>query len=262
MFLHRVHPTYSLVIAATRDEYFDRPASATQVLSERPRSIGGVDQRGQGTWMGANSRGVVAGLTNQRTLRPANPRLRSRGHIVRNALGAASAEEVRGQLLSVDPAQYNPFNLLFADAEGLHVAYARHDPPRMVIESLDSGVDVLCNDRIGSPAFPRGQRARQRASQACTQPWDELVGSLEAILSDHELPSMDTVPEPPAYSKFTREQLRQLQAVCIHGEIYGTCSATIMAVSEGRVAHYLFAHGPPCKTPFEDVTALLRDAGS
>jgi hypothetical protein len=46
--------------------------------------------------------------------------------------------------------------------------------------------------------------------------------------------------------------------VCVHTERYGTHSSTLLALDPGRVARYLFASGPPCRTTFEDVTDLLH----
>jgi hypothetical protein len=79
---------------------------------------------------------------------------------------------------------------------------------------------------------------------------------LESMLGDHELPSLADVP-PPApgslASSLSHEQLRALQALCVHTPSYGTRSATILGLAPGRVLHYRFADGPPCTTPFEDV---------
>jgi hypothetical protein len=52
--------------------------------------------------------------------------------------------------------------------------------------------------------------------------------------------------------------LQRLQALCIHTPTYGTRSATVLALEPGRVAHYLYADGAPCRTPFVEVGGLLR----
>jgi uncharacterized protein with NRDE domain len=260
LFLYRVHPEYPLIVAANRDEFYERPAGKPQMLSDDPRSIGGLDLRDKGTWMGANDRGIVVGLTNQRTHQLPDPTLQSRGRVVREALRASSVEEILEPLLTIDPVQYNPFNLLFGDAERLFVAYARRDQARIAIENLHPGVYVLPNDRLGSAEFPKAARVQERAFEVSMQPWTHLRHSLVTILSDHDLLPIDAIPEPPIDSIFTRSWLQRLQAVCIHSESYGTCSSTLIALLKNRVAHYLFAPGPPCQTPFEDVTALLYPA--
>jgi hypothetical protein len=51
--------------------------------------------------------------------------------------------------------------------------------------------------------------------------------------------------------------VRRLKALCIHTPFYGTRSATRIALDPGRVAHYAFADGPPCRTPFVDYSHLF-----
>ena len=93
--LHRVHPRWPVVIAANRDEYYSRAASAPEVLTRDPVPVlGGRDARHAGTWMGATQRGFFVGLTNQRTLRPADASRRSRGEVVLEALRRGSREAV------------------------------------------------------------------------------------------------------------------------------------------------------------------------
>lgn len=257
LFLYRVHPEYPLVLAANRDEFRERPASEPRILSDRPRSIGGLDLQERGTWLGVNELGFTVGLTNQRTHQPPDRSLRSRGRLVRELLQVTSVEEVRDRLLDINPAQYNPFNLFFGNAENLQIAYVRPDQSRFSAVALAPGVYGLSNDRIGSPEFPKAVRVRERALKVVAQPWKRLKDDLIEILGDHEVPPIEALPEPPKHSIFSQSQLQKLQAVCIHGDDYGTCSATIIALSKERVAHYLFAPGLPCQTPFEDVTRLL-----
>jgi uncharacterized protein with NRDE domain len=257
LYLFRIHPTYPLVIAANRDEYYDRPAVGPRILSDHPRSIGALDLKHRGTWIGANEKGLFVGLTNQRTHRPADPSLRTRGEIVRILLSASSLSEMVDSLTALDPRQYNPFNVLIGNAAKLYLAYARTEQSHIAIEDAPEGVHALANDRLGSPEFPRTERAQQLAAPIARLPWPGLAPALGAILGDHQLAPLALVPEPPPDAVFTRAQLQQLQAICIHTDTYGTRSATIVALAEAGVAHYLFASGAPCQTPFTDVTGLL-----
>lgn len=258
LFLYQVHPQYPLILAANRDEFLKRRAGGPQILTKCPRSVGGVDLQEKGTWLGANEHGFVVGLTNQRTHRLPDRALRSRGQLVRDLLQASSIREIRERLPDIDPSQYNPFNLFFGDAENLLIAYARSNQEGISAVTLESGVYGLSNGRIGSPDFPKALRVQERAREFVTLPWNRLRDALVEILSDHYRPPIESLPEPPPHSIFTRSWLHTLQAVCIHGNDYGTCSATLIALSKKAVAHYLFASGPPCRTPFEDVTQLLH----
>jgi uncharacterized protein with NRDE domain len=249
--LQRAHPRYPVVVAATRDEYYARPATAPQVLSDDPRVIGGRDETSGGTWLGVTSGGLFVGLTNQRTYGAPDPALRSRGGVVLDALRTGSKAGVRALLERLDAREHNAFNLLFGDAGGLHVGYARGDDPRVAIEPVPDGFHVLPNDVLDSREFPKVDRARALADVRADP------AALIAVLRDHDMPDLADVHIPDG-SALPRELVRKLHAVCIHTEAYGTRSASIVALEPGRVAEYWFADGPPCTAPLGDVTALLR----
>jgi len=80
-----------------------------------------------------------------------------------------------------------------------------------------------------------------------------VVRELEDALGDHTRVPLDEVPP----SHLPRELARELTATCIHSERYGTRSATILALDQGRVVEYRHADGPPCTTPFRDTRGLL-----
>lgn len=253
--LHRVHPRFPVVIAANRDELYARRTAPPRVISEAPRAIGGLDLERGGTWMGATAGGLIVGITNQRSWGGARPDARSRGEVVLEALRAGSPEAVTALLERLDASAYNPFNLLYGDAGGLQVAYAR--PGGVVIEAVPEAIRILPNDRLDSPDFAKVPRARALAELAADRDWPGLVPPLTLALADHERPPLEQVTEPPPGSPITRELARELQALCIHTPHYGTRSSTIIALEPGRTAHYLYADGPPCQTELDDVTALL-----
>ena len=221
------------------------------VLHESPRIVGGRDELYGGTWMGATERGLFVGITNQRSYGLGASSLRSRGEVVLEALRAGDTGGVTRMLEALDPSAYNSFNLLYGDAAGLRVAYSRREGTRVEIEAVPDGVHVLPNDCLDSGVFPKVERARALA------PTSGPVEELAAVLRDHDRPPLDQVEDPPAGSRFTRELVRELHALCIHTPAYGTRSSTIVALAPGRVARYLFADGPPCTAALEDVTALV-----
>lgn len=255
--LRHVHPEYPLVLAANRDEFYDRPAAGPRVLSESPRVIGGQDLERGGTWMGTTDGGLFVGLTNQRLTGPAPVAPRSRGEVALKALQTGSVEAVERYLDTLDAREFNPFNLLYGDAEVLRVAYARPERRELLREDVPEGVHVLPNDMLNTPELPKVQRARGLAREVATRPWPELARGLQAMLADNMTPALERIPEPPPGSPFTREQLRQYQALCIHTPGYGTRSSAIVALTPGRVAHYLASDTAPCQGEFRDVTPLL-----
>lgn len=260
LFLYRVHPRFPLVLAANRDEFYERPSAVPRLLSEAPRAAGGVDLRGGGTWMGVNAHGIAVGLTNQRTWRAAEPGARSRGEIVRQALAARTPDEIVEQLSGLDPTRYNAFNLLFGNASAVYLAYARPESPKIEIVRAPEGIHVLANDRLGAVGFPKAERAQALAEPISRAAWPELRDALARILADHERAPIEVVPVPPAGSAYDREFVWRNEQICTHGDAYGTCSSSIVALRDGGVAHYCYADGPPCRARFADYTQLVAEA--
>lgn len=259
--LHQVHPDYPLIIAANRDEYYARPATGPRVLAAGPPAVvGGWDEHGGGTWMGVTAAGFFAGLTNQRAGGAAGPARRSRGEVVLAALRAGAMAAADAYLRTLNPDDFNSFNLLYGDARELRVAYSRRGAATVEVVDLTAaaGVLVLANDRLGSPLFPKAAHAQSRATALLGKrppAFRRLVEPLRRILATHRLPPQaPAAPEPP---ESVRPLPRQLQAVCIHLPIYGTRSASLIALQPGKVAHYLASSGPPCTAPLLSQLALL-----
>lgn len=202
-------PGLPLVVAANRDEFYERPTDPPRRTGDT--IVSGIDRVGGGTWMGATDAGLVVAVTNQRTNRPPEAGKRSRGALVTACLAAGSRAAALALARSLDPADYNPFNLVIADATGVDVILAERGhvarPP---------GVIVVTNDHTEGPAAAL-------AAPIADQPWPGVAASLAQILAD-----------PP---------------ICRHSPIYGTRSATIVAVSQAGLAHYLVSLDAACRSP-------------
>jgi uncharacterized protein with NRDE domain len=256
--LHRSHARYPLVVAANRDEMCARPTAAADVILDAPRTVGGRDLSKGGTWLGATAAGFLVAVTNQRGYGGRDEAMKSRGTLVLDLLSRGALGAALDHLRSIDAREYNAFNLLLGDGDALVVAYARRESAAVAIEELAPGKTwILANDRIGSLDFPKTQRATDLAAPLVTLDLPALADGARAMLGDHEKPPLERVP-PPEGSPFPHALLRELQALCIHTPVYGTRSSTLVALEPGRVETYRFADGPPCTTPFTDVTARLR----
>jgi uncharacterized protein with NRDE domain len=232
-----------LVIAANRDEMFARPTRPPESLGDH--IAGGVDVLSGGTWLAIRNDGSFAAVTNQRAMAPVPPGLRSRGLAVREL---AAAADPAAYVAALDPTKYASMNLVWGNARGVSVAYARREG-ELTIEALPRGIHVLCNDRIGAAGFPRGVRLAAAIERA-PRTWPAVVPALRTALADH-------THEEPAPSHLPPEVARELTATCIHTPVYGTRSSTILAARDGETLAYLHADGPPCTVPFEDRRVLL-----
>jgi len=119
IFAWNSHPDYSLVVAANRDEFYERPTSKLEWWNDAPDILAGRDQADvvgeSGTWMGINRHGRFAALTNIRAPSEKNPLLRTRGELTTQFLKSnlspcdfVSEKSKRFQ-------KYNGFNLLIGE---------------------------------------------------------------------------------------------------------------------------------------------------
>jgi uncharacterized protein with NRDE domain len=238
--LHRAVPGVPLLVAANRDEYFDRRAEGPALR----RTPGGVavlaprDVQGGGTWLGLSARGIFAAVTNVAGAAP-DPSRRSRGLLVLDALEAPTAREAARRAEAAGSGSHNPFNLFVSDGEDAWCVSSRGGAPRAL--RLEPGAHVVGNGALDAEPTPKvarlAQRARQLVGSALT---DALDGLVELCRGHRE-------GEP-------------LGSACVHTERYGTRSSTLFALGERPDASlFRFAEGAPCETVYGDFTPLLRE---
>ena len=178
------HPRFPVVIAANRDEFFDRPAAALDWWQPAPDStpiLAGRDLQGGGTWLGLNARGRMAMLTNVRDLPRYRATAPSRGAIVPSWLaGDASAG---GFWHATTGQAHNPFNLLAGDlARG---AWWWADDRSTAPQSLSPGLYGLSNAALDTP-WPKVLRLKTAVGEAldAARTTRELERQLLAALAD------------------------------------------------------------------------------
>jgi uncharacterized protein with NRDE domain len=228
-----------LVVAANRDEFFERPAEGPSLWeTAEGRIVAPRDARAGGTWLGVSAHGVVAAVTNRRTASP-DPARRSRGLLVLDALAQRSAAHAADALEDLPIDAYNPFNLLVADARSAHVVSYDGKPERI---DLEPGVHVVGNLH----PLERSQkleRMRARARRAAEASADAAFDALAQLCRDHEGDGA-------------------LDAACVHAGEYGTRSSTLLRVGGPDAGALHFAAGAPCKSEYRDLSFLLGELDS
>jgi uncharacterized protein with NRDE domain len=225
-----------VIVAANREEFYNRPGTPPQLLPGSLRVLAGIDPVAGGTWLGVNERGLLVAVTNRRkSSTPEQPR--SRGLLVRDLLQrcatARSALDVAAREL--DSGQYAGCNILVADAD---TASILHGGDWLRIRTLPPGLHVLSNGDVNDASDRRVGHALD---------WLEpRMGrtAAECLSASRDLCSQTGEHGPP---------------ICLHGFNRGTVSSSLIALPP-RLASgtYLHAQGPPDRTPYEDYSALLR----
>jgi uncharacterized protein with NRDE domain len=255
VFAWQTEPAYSLVVAANRDERFERPARSLCVLREGdPRILGGRDDLAGGTWLAVNQHGVVAGLTNRPAPGGRDLSKRSRGELPLMAAEQGTAHDAVHELARrIDPGDYNPAWLLVGDRDSLHyVEIAVDRPPSFRL--LPPGIHILENVALGEPSL-KVDRVRSLMSGASEQ-GGSLWTAMPAVLADHTVPTAED-GERPAIGDLERPPATL--ASCVHTDDYGTRSAVLVRVPIDAAARpeMSVADGPPCATPFIDVSLRM-----
>lgn len=165
-------PRYPIVIAANRDEFYDRPTRPLHVWDDDPNIAGGRDLRAGGTWLAVTRAGRFAAVTNIRG-NNGPPNARSRGALVGDFVRSkipplAYAESIRAE-------DYAGFHLLAGDRES--VAHIASDVPARL---LGDGIFAVSN-AAAAIDWPKIVLAREAMSRALEG--DDVVSDLLRFLT-------------------------------------------------------------------------------
>jgi uncharacterized protein with NRDE domain len=210
------HPRFSLVIAANRDEFFDRPAAPLDWWRTSPNTpwlLGGRDLSAGGTWMALSEHGRIGMLTNVRDL----PRHRAEAPS-RGALVTAWLEGSEPAALG-----HNPFNLIGGDLQNGRWWW-RSD--RQAITPLAAGVHALSNAALNEP-WPKVQRLSAALYSALRGDDAALVTRLFALLGDRSVAADAELPDTGV--GLDRERMLSPIFITTPDGRYGTrCSTLIL----------------------------------
>lgn len=215
-----------LLLAANRDEHFERP---TQIMHWWPQRnvLAGRDLKADGAWLGITTQGRFALITNIR-----NPALRregapSRGQIVRRYLEAALSADEFVKALASKAAQYEGFNLLCGslgknERRELWFLNSVEATPRL----LHAGLYALSNASLDTE-WPKVTRIKAGFRHALAErdvaAQDERLFRLLANttqVADRDLPQTG-VP---------LDWERKLSSISVRRNGYGTRASTVLRI--------------------------------
>lgn len=215
VFAWRPSHALPLIVAANRDEFYDRPSLPLGHWPDAPQVVAGRDLQAGGTWMGVGADGRFAALTNIRA--PGTPTgARSRGELPERYLRGQLSPDAYLNELGGHLEHYAGFNLLVGDAHQLWYLNSRAATP----EQLPPGVYGLSNAALDSP-WPKLVRARA-ALQDCLEGPDQ--NALLHLLSNAQLAADADLPN----TGVPYEWEKRLSSVFIASEDYGTRASTVV----------------------------------
>jgi uncharacterized protein with NRDE domain len=199
---HRVHPRFPLVLAANRDEDYERATRDAHWWNDAPHILGGRDALHGGAWLAITNGGRFAAVTN---LRGAERKPRSRGALVRDF--------VMSGIVPTELADYSGFHLLAGQAgeEILHITPNASAP-------LAPGIHAISNAPLGEE-WPKTRMAAEEMQSVLAL--DDAASMREQLM--HLLTS-------------PRGTARVESEIFIAGDRYGTRASTVILVGRDAIS--------------------------
>jgi len=245
---------FPLVIAANRDEYFDRPATRMGWWNPGhggPDILSGRDERAGGTWLGLTAEGRLGLLTNVRRPTTPDPEAPSRGLIVPNWL--RGQHRIDRFWFETALLGHQPFNLITADFRKGECHWSSSEARYPL--RIESGVHGLSNGALDEP-WPKVQRLKRATALAMAESdsVDDLAQRLFAALADTTVAPDDELP----HTGVSQAAERMLSPAFIRSpdQRYGTRCSTLVITE--RVGKRLVTHALERTFTNGNGLALLR----
>lgn len=219
------HPDFPVIIAANRDEFYDRPTASAHFWPDAPGVLAGRDERARGTWLGVTRQGRFAAVTNYREPEP-RTHSSSRGQIVSDFLQGPHAPDTYSTRLAKAAGDFAGFNCLYGSlatpGELFYFSNRNREGRR-----LDPGIHGLSNALLDSD-WPKIRTGKAAIASLVQRPYyaEEWLAML-----------MDRQPAPELELPDTGiglEKERLLSPRFIRSDNYGTRSSTLVTVSRQR----------------------------
>lgn len=229
VFAWQQHPATPLLMAANRDEFHERPASAAAYWEDSPQVLAGRDLQAGGTWLGVSRSGRIAAITNVRDPAAGDQNApRSRGELTHNFLTSKESPEEYLTKIVDSIEDYQGFNLLVGDRDSLWYLHGS-STEKTAPQALPPGIYGLSNAALDVP-WPKVNRAREQLQHKLLVGETPSHEELRDCLSDRSLANARTLDE----QNLSGEMARQLSAQFIVTERYGTrCCTTLRQHANG-----------------------------
>ncbi|RLA05091.1 MAG: hypothetical protein DRQ60_10010 [Gammaproteobacteria bacterium] len=220
------HP---LILAANRDERYDRPTRGLHNWQQPHGIIGGRDLQAGGSWLAANQQGRFAAVTNVRDPRLVSDDARSRGSLITDYLTSdLSSDEWLGELRERRD-DYAGFNLLVGDLRLSQLTCYSNLTDQL--DKLSPGTYGLSNGSLDEP-WPKVERGKRLLTESLSTTSEPDITDLFTLLADDYQPHETLLPNTGVGTDLER----LLAPITIHSELYGTCSSSVfLAHANGKL---------------------------
>ena len=144
--LRKKRSSWPVMLAANRDEYFDRTFLSPGFHWKKfPFIFAGKDKKEGGSWLGVNAYGVCIAILNRRS-NLKSLELKSRGGLVIDLLKQRNATAAKDLLLKKFEKKYNFFNLIIADNKSAY--WIKYENYLIEAFSIPYGHSIIDNQNL------------------------------------------------------------------------------------------------------------------
>jgi uncharacterized protein with NRDE domain len=213
------HSSYKLIVAANRDEFYQRKTAAAGWWNDHPELLGGRDLEAGGTWLGMSKRGKISMITNYRDPKNIDPKAPSRGQLVSDYLLNLSTPGEYLRSLEPHSKIYNGFNLITGNTEELWYFSNYRDG----VDQLNPGIYGLSNHLLDTP-WPKVVKGKKKFTEIVDAPFKP--NDLFELLTDDKVAGDEMLPD----TGIGLERERALSSMFIKSPGYGTRCSTVILV--------------------------------
>jgi hypothetical protein len=235
---YRLVPEAPVLVAANREEFYERPSQPPSIQSGKPRVLCGIDTQAGGTWLGINQHGLVVAVCNRRRTVATFPS-RSRGVLCRELLKSDSAVHARDVAMEeLSSGKYDGASFVCVDAES---GWTVHGGDEIDAVEMHEGLNIIANGDLNDPRDPRVEMARRLLTLHTLDSPVKFLAVASKVFA--------RAPSPPGRP-----------SIVMRARDRGTVSSTLISLGKKpRDAIYQYADGPPDRARYEDYSPLLRD---
>lgn len=222
-FAYKKHPAYKLILAANRDEFFNRPAETAGLRND---ILSGIDLLAGGTWLGVHTSGRIAALTNYRDLKNIRKDAPSRGELVMDFLNANISPRNYFEQITPMSNNYNGFNMIAFDRDS--AAYFGNKGKLLPLQPAN--IYGLSNALLDTP-WRKTERSKKQLLQIVSEQEIDEAAILQ-MLKDKTAAEDSELPD----TGVGLELERILSPVFINTKGYGTrCSSIVLWGNDGVI---------------------------
>jgi uncharacterized protein with NRDE domain len=225
-----MHPRYRLILAANRDEDYNRPTAPLCFWDDAPGIFAGRDLKHNGMWLGVSRTGRIAAITNFREpdFRIANAP--SRGALVDDFLVSEQSPEHYMEHVKTMGHRFNGFNLFVGDRSGLFYYSNRGNS----IKKIKPGLYGVSNRFLDTP-WPKVVKGKAKLKKLLDNTEKIDSEDIFGILKDSSYPPDNALPDTGV--GLTWERI--LSPLFITSRFYGTRSSSIVLMERSDKITFL-----------------------